>query len=43
MLIDKEIIMNNNYIVLLDIASQLKRIADSLEESNDLVKEFGGK
>lgn len=34
--------MNNNY-MLVEIANQLKRIADALEESNEVVKEFGGK
>ena len=35
--------MNNDYIVLLDIANQLKRIANALEESNNMVKDLGGK
>ena len=34
--------MNNIYLV--QIASELKRIADALEESNNMIKEnFGGK
>lgn len=33
--------MNN--MVLLNIAKQLERIADALEESNEMVKDLGGK
>ena len=33
--------MNNQYIVLLDINKNLKRIADALEESNNMVKDLG--
>ena len=33
--------MNDNFI-LLDIANQLKRIANALEESNKMVKDLGG-
>ena len=35
--------MNNYSFVLIDISRQLKRIADALEESNEMVKEIGGK
>ena len=35
--------MNNEYFALLDIAKQLNRIADALEESNELVKDMGRK
>ena len=35
--------MNNYNFVLIDISKQLKRIADALEESNEMVKELGGK
>lgn len=35
--------MNNEYFVLLDIAKQLKRVADALEDSNEMVKDLGGK
>ena len=28
--------------ILIDISRQLKRIADALEESNEMVKAFGG-
>lgn len=28
--------------ILIDISKQLKRIADALEESNNLVKDLGG-
>lgn len=35
--------MNNEYFVLLDIAKQLKRVADALEESNEMVRDLGGK
>lgn len=35
--------MNNEYFALLDIAKQLKRVADALEESNEMVKDLGGK
>lgn len=35
--------MNNYNFVLIDISKQLKRIADALEESNEMVKEIGGK
>lgn len=34
--------METKGFVLLDIAKQLKRIADALEESNNLVKDLGG-
>lgn len=33
--------MNNEYFVLIDIAKQLKRVADALEESNEMVKDLG--
>lgn len=33
--------MNNEYFVLLDIAKQLKRVADALDESNEMVKDLG--
>lgn len=32
----------DNY-VFIDIAEQLKRIADALEESNEMIREIGGK
>jgi len=32
----------NEQFVLLDIARQLKRIADALEESNRMIKDLGG-
>lgn len=32
----------DNY-VLLDLVNELKRIADALEESNEMIKEIGGK
>lgn len=32
----------NEQFVLLDIAKQLKRIAEALEESNKMVKDLGG-
>ena len=32
--------MNNSQFVLIDIAKQLKRIADALEESNKMVKDL---
>ena len=35
--------MNNIEFKLLDISTQLKRIADALEESNKMVKDLGGK
>lgn len=35
--------MNNNSFILIDISKQLKRIADALEESNEMVKDLGGK
>ena len=35
--------MNNDYFALLDISKQLNRIAEALEESNELVKELGRK
>lgn len=35
--------MNNNLFILADIVKQLKRIADSLEESNSMIKEISGK
>lgn len=28
--------------ILLDISKQLKRIADALEESNNMIKDLGG-
>lgn len=34
--------MNNEAFVLLDIAKQLKRIADAMEESNNMIKDLGG-
>ena len=33
--------MYNNGIILLKIARQLERIADALEESNNMVKDLG--
>ena len=35
--------MNNYNFVLIDISKQLKRIADTLEESNSMIKDLGGK
>lgn len=35
--------MNNSQFVLIDIANQLKRIAEALEESNEMVRDLGGK
>lgn len=35
--------MNNNQFVLIDISKHLKRIADALEESNNLAKSMMGK
>lgn len=35
--------MNNEYFALLDIAKQLNRIADALEDSNEMVRNLGGK
>lgn len=32
----------NEQFVLLDIARQLKRIAEALEESNKMIKDLGG-
>ena len=34
--------MDNNFLQLNNIANQLKRIADALEESNAMIKEIGG-
>lgn len=34
--------MDMNFSALIEISKQLKRIADSLEESNNLVKDLGG-
>lgn len=33
--------MYNNGIILLKIARQLERIADALEESNNMIKDLG--
>lgn len=33
--------MNNEYFALLEISKQLKRVADALEESNEMVKDLG--
>lgn len=33
--------MNQGYI-LIEISSQLKRIADALEENNNMIKDLGG-
>lgn len=33
--------MNDSYI-LIEIANQLKRIANALEESNNMIKDLGG-
>ena len=35
--------MNNYTFVLIDISKSLQRIADALEESNNMIKDFGGK
>lgn len=35
--------MNNENFIFLDIAKSLKRIADALEESNNMIKDLGGK
>ena len=35
--------MNNSQFVLVDIANHLKRIAEALEESNEMVKDLGGR
>lgn len=35
--------MNNEHFALIDISKQLKRIADALEESNEMVRDLGGK
>lgn len=34
--------MNNTNFALIDMANQLKRIADAIEESNKMVKDLGG-
>ena len=35
--------MNNSQFVLIGIEKQLKRIADALEESNDMIRDLGSK
>ena len=35
--------MNNYNFVLLDISKSLQRIAKALEESNNMIKDLGGK
>lgn len=35
--------MNNDQFILIDISKSLKRIADALEESNNMIKDLGGK
>ena len=34
--------MDNSNFTLLEIARQLKRVADALEESNNMIKDLGG-
>lgn len=35
--------MNNNTVIMIDIANSLKRIAQALEESNKMIRDLGGK
>lgn len=36
-------IMNNESFMLIDISKQLKRIADAMEESNQICRELSGR